>query len=229
MKKLELKLTPRYCVAFYCIIMLYASLHELVHHFVTAIVCGEFGYKSFNSFEAACQSENVYLFGTLSGPLFSFIVMYIGAYFVSNGKNSMKQHLGFAMIFAQLPMQRMTGPLLRQNDEWWAVIHLWGRSEFNWWMTLMIIWVICLPPLIVAFRAISNRFRILWFLFYFLLFPYLLFGPFFFLLEYLMLKKEVLSSTILGVGWLFIVNELITIALYFKTKKFIHPGYQNIE
>ena len=42
---IKLKITWRYCLAFYCIIMLYVSLHELVHHFAGYLVCGAWGKK----------------------------------------------------------------------------------------------------------------------------------------------------------------------------------------
>lgn len=221
---IKLKLNWKYCIAFYCVTMLYMSLHELVHHFVAAAVCGEIGYKSFNSFDAACDTPNVYLFGTFSGPVFSFLMMYVGAYLLRNGEGDERKHLGFALIFAQIPWARLTGPLFHQNDEWWAVIHLWGRSDFNWWVTLITIWVICAPPLIVAYKAIQNRYAWLW-LFFFIIFPIILVGPFFFTLEYLMLEKGVLSQTILGIGFLFLLNEIVTLAGHFLTKKWINPWH----
>jgi hypothetical protein len=207
--------------------MLYASLHELVHHFAAFLVCGEFGYKSFNSFEAACESDAVYWFATLAGPLFSYIVMYVGAYFIIRGTTNFKKHLGFALIFAQLPMQRMTGPLLQQNDEWWTVWHVWGSSDFNWWITLIVIWLLCIPPMVVAYRAIKNKRKLLWFLLYFLLLPYILLAPLFLTLEYLMLEKNILSQTVIGIGLLFLINEIVTIIAYWFIKKYIDPFYSS--
>ena len=225
---INLKITLKYTIAFYCITMLYMSLHELVHHFIAFLVCGEFGYKSFNSFDAACESDYVYLFATLSGPVFSYIMMYWGAYFIQKGKTLFKRHLGFAMVFAQLPMQRMTGPLMNMNDEWYAVVKLWGNSDTLWWIVIILIWSICIPPLIVAWRAIQNKFKAIWFAFYFLFFPYLVCGPIFFLLEYLMLEKDILSQTFIGIGALFILNELVTIVAYLFLKKYIDPAQNKL-
>ena len=220
---LKLKITPKYCLAFYCVTMLHVSLHELVHHFVGAIICGEWGYKSFNSFETACENDPKTFIATYAGPLYTFLMMYVGMYLMKPGNSNFKKHLGFATIFAQLPAQRLMGPPMKFNDEMYATGQLWGYSTFNIVLVSLILTVICLPPLIKAYRAIQNKRRLLWFLLYFLFLPYILFGPMFVLLEYLMLQRDFLSQTIIGIGLLFIINEVVTILLYWKTKKYIDP------
>lgn len=221
---LTLKITFRYCIALYCITMLYASLHELIHHFSAYFICGAWGYKSFNYFSTACEGTLKSWYATYTGPLFNFIMMYIGAALLK-GDSNYKKHLGFAMIFAQLPLQRMISPFFRMNDEFIATISLFGDTPLNYWLVIILIWAICIPPLVKAFLAIKNRYRWLWFLFYLILFPYLLWGPIFGLLEYLMVNKHVLDQQIIGIGLLFILNEIVTIIAYYLTKRYIDPGY----
>ncbi len=221
--KITLKVTWKYCVAFYCIGMLYVSLHELVHHFAGYVICGEWGYKSFNYFETACEGTTKSWYATYAGPLFTFIVMYVGAYFLEKGPSNYRRHLGFALIFAQIPLQRMTSPFFYMNDEYYAASHMFGQTGLVYWGVIAIIWIICLPPLWKAYAAIANKYRLAWFLFYLVLFPYLLVGPFFGGLEYLMVNRGVLAQTYIGIGLLFIINEVVTIALYLKTKKLIEP------
>lgn len=222
---IRLRITWTYCVAFYCLGMLYISLHELTHHLAGFLICGDWGYKSFNYFSTACEGTRKSWYATLSGPLFTYGVMYVGALFVRNGASAYRRHLGFAMIFAQWPLQRMTSPALRMNDEYVAISELFGYSDQTYWSVLVFIWLICLPPLIVAYRAIENERRWLWFGFYLVLFPYLLIGPVFGGLEYLMVSRGVLDETILGVGMLFILNEIVTITLFVATRRFIDPDH----
>lgn len=222
----RIKITLKYCIAFYCICMLYASLHELVHHFTAYFICGDWGYKSFNYFETACEGTDKSLIATYAGPLFTFIMMYVGAFFINNKFSTFKNHLGFALIFAQMPLQRMINPFFKMNDEFYATVNLFGNTPLNYWLTIIIIWIICVPPLVKAYRAIKNNYKILWFSFYLVLFPYLLFGPLFFGLEYLMVQMHFLSQAVIGIGLLFIINEIVTIALYFVTKKYIDPFYR---
>jgi len=221
---IKLKITWKYCIAFYCIGMLYASLHELIHHFAGYIVCGEWGTKTFNNFETACDKLPKSYIATYIGPIFTFIMMYIGAYFLNSKSSDFKKHLGFAMIFAQIPLQRMISPFFRMNDEFYATSMLLGNTPVVYWSVIIIVWVICLPPLIKAYKAIENKYRIIWFLFYLVLFPYLLVGPFFAGLEYLMVEKKFLAQPVIGIGLLFIINEIIIIIAYYFTKKYINPN-----
>lgn len=220
----KLKLTLRYCFAIYCLTMLYASLHELVHHFAGYLVCGDWGYKSFNSFETACEGEAKSYLATYAGPIFTFIMMYVGMFMLRANQSVLQSQLGFALVFAQMPVQRMLGPIMGFNDELYATGQLFGYSTLNTWIVIILIWAICMPPLIQAFKAIQNNYKVLWFLLYALLLPYILFGPMFFLLEYMMLEKGVLDQTVIGIGLLFIINEVVTILLYLKTKKYLDPA-----
>ena len=169
--KITLRVTWKYCVAFYCIGMLYASLHELAHHFVGYVVCGgEWGYKSFNFFETACEGTPISWVATYAGPAFSFIMMYVGAYFLKKGSSNYHRHLGFALIFAQVPLQRMICPFFYMNDEYYATSHIFGPTPLVYWGVIATIWVISVPPLWKAYGAIANKNRLAWFLFYLVLF-----------------------------------------------------------
>jgi hypothetical protein len=127
------------------------------------------------------------------------------------------------MIFAQLPLQRMTSPFFYMNDEYAATVNFFGPTALNYWLVILAIWLICVPPLWVAYRAIENQHGSLWFLFYLLLFPYVLVGACFFTLEDLMVTRGVLDRTFIGIGWLFVINEVVTIAFYVWARKFIDP------
>jgi len=222
---IKLKITWKYCLAFYCIIMLYASLHELIHHFAGYFICGDWGYKTFNYFETACETDRKSLLATYMGPLFSFTMMYVGAYFLIKKSSNFIKHLGFAMIFAQLPFQRMVSPFFKMNDEFYATSLLYGNTTFIYWVVIITIWIICIPPLIKAYLSIKNKYRMIWFLFYLVLFPYLLWGPIFGTLEFIMVERNFLAQPIIGIGLLFIINEVITIIAYFLTKKHIDPNH----
>jgi len=222
---IKLKITWKYCLAFYCIIMLYASLHELIHHFAGYFICGDWGYKTFNYFETACETDRKSLLATYMGPLFSFTMMYVGAYFLIKKSSNFIKHLGFAMIFAQLPFQRMVSPFFKMNDEFYATSILYGNTTFIYWGVIITIWIICIPPLIKAYLSIENKYRMIWFLFYLVLFPYLLWGPIFGTLEFFMVERNFLAQPIIGIGLLFIINEVITIIAYFLTKKHIDPNH----
>ena len=154
--------------------MLYASLHELVHHFFGFAVCGRFGTMTFNSFRTGCEGTFASRMTTLAGPVFTFAMMYVGWFLLARrASTSLQRQIGFAVVFAQLPLQRITGPLMRLNDEHSVAAHYFGDTTPTLWATFAAILAICLPPLVGAWRAIENRRRLAWFAFYLVLFPYL--------------------------------------------------------
>jgi len=219
-----LRHTWKYLLAFYCLIMLWASLHEMIHHFSGWILCDfQFGYKTFNYFETACEGTRISLLATYTGPILNFAVMWWGASILRNGTTDLRRHLGFALIFAQLPLQRMLMPFFNGNDEYYASTQLFGDSIWIKIIVLILIWAACVPPLITAFKSIANKRRVLWFLWYLVLFPYLLWGPFFGGLEYLMVNRGVLDTTIIGMGALFVINEIITLAVWWRVRDWIRP------
>lgn len=219
---MKIKITWKYCLAFYCMIMLYASFHELIHHFAGYVICGDWGYKSFNYFKTACsETNNLRFLATFSGPILNFVAMGAGAYILMKaGTNNYRMQFGFALIFAQLPLQRMINPIFSMNDEFYAAASLWGNTPFVYWSVIIVIWAICIPPLVIAYRKIENRYRIWWFLFYLVLFPYLIWGPVFGGLEYLLVSHGVMNGTVIGIANLFILNEIVTIVGYLFFKKY---------
>lgn len=221
---LYLKINLKYCIAFYLLVMLYASLHELIHHFSAYFICGDWGYKSFNYFETACEGTSKSWYATYAGPLFSYFFMYVGMGYL-NSTSPHKKHLGFALIFAQLPLQRMLMPIFRSNDEYIATISLFGDTGLNYWLVIVVVWLISIPPLVAAYRSIGNTNKIIWFLWYLVLFPYLLWGPIFGLLEYLMVHQGFLDQQVIGIGLLFVINEVFTVILFLRMRPYLNPHY----
>jgi hypothetical protein len=219
----QLRITPLYCVAFYFLIMLHGSMHELVHHFTAFAVCGEWGTKSFNSFRAACSTQPWIWLSTYAGPVYSYAMMWLGGYWLMRGAAPLTRQLGFATIFAQLPLQRITGPILSWNDEWFATRHLFEPSEPLRWGLFLLVVAIAAPPLVRAYFAIQNKGRILWFAFYFCFLPLILFAPALIGLEYLMVTRGVLNQQIIGIGLLFIINEVVTIVGFALTQRYLDP------
>lgn len=219
-----LRIDGRYCIAFYFMTMLYASLHELVHHFAGFLACGAWGIKTFNYFTTACEGTTGAYMAALAGPVFTFAMMYVGWWFLARRDASILQRqMGFALIFAQLPLQRITCPLMRLNDEHYVAAHYFGDTPQTLWATFLAITAICAPPLVAAWRAIANRRRALWFLFYLVLFPYLVWGPVFGGLEYLLVHHQVLDGRWIGVAHLFWLNEVVTLFGHWFTGGWFHP------
>lgn len=221
---MKIKLTWKYIIAFLFLTILCGTSHEFVHHFTGALICGCFGYKTFNSF-VLCDSckDNPYGFwATVAGPAFTFLLMWIGLYRLRMPDEKSKQ-LGFALIFANFPINRIFFALIHSNDEQWVAYQLYGDSELAFWITNILIWLCTFPPLFFAYKAIGNRFRILWFIGFFVLpfvFVFLFAGLF--LEEYLLLQQKILADTVIGIPYLILLVEVICFIGYFLTRKYVY-------
>jgi hypothetical protein len=209
-------LNGRLLVAFAALIVLCGLGHEFAHHVVGAAACGAFGYKTFNSFELlkGCEERPWSFLATVAGPVFTFALMWLGWAELRRPEPSRRQ-LGFALIFANFPVNRMFFALIGYNDEQWVARHLYGSSRVAFWVTVLLIWAICLPPLVAAYRAIRNPWRPLWFAGFFVLpFAYVVGFAGLFLENYLLLGRHVLASTVWGIPYLILVTEAVALLVY---------------
>ncbi len=222
---MKVHLTPRYIAAFLFLTMLCGTSHEFVHHFTAAAICGCFGYKTFNSFEICQGCENahpMYYWATLAGPLFTYALMWVGMFQLRKQDHKNKL-LGFALIFANFPINRIAFALMGWNDEQW-VARLIYPSQSGFWITNLLIWACTLPPLYWAYKSLANdKWRLITFL-GFLILPFVFVIVFagFFLEEWLLLKLNFLITTVWGIPYLIMLCELICLAGYFKFKKYLY-------
>lgn len=215
-RSISLHLTWRYVAAFAALTILCGTSHEFAHHFAGAAICGAFGRKTFNSFDLApgCDGRPGYLWATVAGPLFTFALLWFGAWRLRSSSPAVRQ-LGFALIFANFPVNRMLFVLLHANDEQWVTTKVYPNSAVANWITVLLVWLACIPPLVVAYRAIANRWRALWFAGFFVLpFVYVVLFAGLFLENYLLLSRHVLATRVVGVPWLIIVVEVLSLTIY---------------
>ena len=215
-RKIRLHLTWRYLIGFAALTLLCGTSHEFAHHFSGAAICGKFGYKTFNSFELApgCDANPISLWATAAGPLFTFGLMWWGL-FLLRSDDERGRNFGFALIFANFPINRLLFILIHSNDEQWVAYRLYGHSNVAWWVAIAVVWLACVPPLVVAYRAIGNRRRWLWFTGFFVLpFLYVILFAGLFLENYLLLGQRFLANTILGIPLLIILIEILSLLVY---------------
>jgi hypothetical protein len=215
---MRVALNTRYVVAFLALTILCGTSHEFAHHFVGAAMCGCFGVKTFNSFDlcASCATNKPALFvANWAGPILTYGLMWLGAWRIKAG-NIAQKRLGFALIFANFPINRLLFVLIGWNDEQYVTKTLLSRGVGAHWLTVAVVYALAVPPLVVAYRAIQNRRRALWFAGFFILpFVYVITFAGFFLEEWLLLKHKFLATSYFGVPLLIIVVEIVSLALYF--------------
>jgi len=211
---LKIKLSLPYVIAFLALTILCGTSHEFVHHFVGAAFCGCFGYKTFNSFElcSSCAGNRLaFIAATWAGPLFTYGLMWLGVYRLSKPSTAARQ-LGFALIFANFPINRIGFALIGWNDEQYVTNKIFGHSPLGFWITNLAIWILAIPPLLFAYRAITNRHRVLWFIGFFVL-PFVFVFVFagMFLEQWLLLDRKFLAVPIIGIPYLILLVEVLSI------------------
>jgi hypothetical protein len=164
---LKLRITWKYLIAYFALTIILGELHEQVHITTGRIVCGGYGPRDFNAWKTAadCAAPAWAFLATLTGPLFSYAVMWTGAYLLAKAKNANYRAIGFSLIFAPLPFARIFTAVMGGGDEKVVLRALLG-DEFSAGtakiLASILVSVLCLPPLYIAWRNIKNRFSIIY-------------------------------------------------------------------
>jgi hypothetical protein len=129
------------------------------------------------------------------------------------------QRFGVTLVFATIPVFRIVFSVLGANDEPWMIRQLFGESRLAFWIMKAAIWLLTIPPLILAWKTIHNRHRLVLFLFYLLALP--VFVGFFVgnILENMIVKQHILSDTIWGMPYLVLLAEGLAYLGYHLTRQ----------
>jgi hypothetical protein len=220
---MRVQLTPKYLFAFLCLAAILGIGHELAHHVTGFLICGEWGYKTFNSFSLApgCsqQHPSTFWLATLAGPVvFNYIPIWIG-FFCMRRADAGSKLFGLTLVFATIPIMRIVFSALHANDEPWVIHHLFGNSHVAFWLMNVAIWLLTVPPMILAWKTIQNRHRFVLFLFYLLALPVFVFFFVGIVLENMIVKQHILSNTLWGMPYLVLLTEALAYVGYHFTRQ----------
>ncbi len=141
-----------------------AEAHEVVHTNVGYMLGGCYGDRDFNFWALCDASYNHPLsyWASLSGPIFSFLVLWAGYFLIKRAENVSDKALGVAVVFASMPFGRILTVLLHKGDEFMVMRQLFGTDDnvtVLWMITTVIILGICLVPLIAAYKSLPEKKR----------------------------------------------------------------------
>ncbi|MEP6952406.1 MAG: hypothetical protein ABI863_24145 [Ginsengibacter sp.] len=207
---MNIRLSFSYVITFLLLLIVMLEFHESVHIVVGRFICGCWGTRDFNAWSLCDGCDKRHSFSwiaTLAGPLFSFGLMWLGMAWLSSA-NSKKKALGFSLIFSNIPFGRISQVMMGSGDEM-TVMRSVFKNNFSDAQMILICSVIVLglglPPIIKAFRTLTNRLSWLYILGF-------LAVPLLFLLIYILtflnffLNKGFLSAT-----WIMGTPLLITL------------------
>jgi hypothetical protein len=208
-KKVMVPMTIPYLLMFLLLTFLCMEAHETFHHLVGGVLCGGFGRMTLTIYEPACD---LYII-TFAGPFLSFAIAWVSGYLLLKNKRPL---FAYTLLFASFAHLRFPLPLMHNGDEW-SVLGDYLPSAGRYWLA-GILFLLALSPVVIAFRSIANRRRVLifaisWLLPLSLLFvlPYIdtwLFGP----------DLDKTSLSLVGIPVVILVVNLIAIGLYVFTQ-----------
>lgn len=220
MNKIKINLNWKVALAFSSLIFLLHETHEIVHTSVGRLICGCWGFRDFNVWticEGCIEQKPMALMSTFAGPIYTFALVWLGYFWLTKSTSQTKKSLGFALIFGNMPFARILGALFGGGDEVFGLRTLLDNHALAWLLGLTFILLCSIPPLIVAFKAIGNNKRWLWFL-GFLILPFVIdiiviIGILNSVLQTGFLKEEwILGSPILVTLWTIFVTVIFLIS-----------------
>lgn len=222
---MKLKLTFKYVLAFLALTFVMHEAHEIVHTSIGRLICGCWGQRDFNvwSLGGDCSTQNPYsVISTFAGPIFTYIMIWIGTYLMNKEKNNHQKALGFTLVFANMPFTRIFGAVTGGGDEVWGLNLVLHNYNLAWLLGVIVILAIIIYPLYRSFKLIENESPIVWFL-VFLIIPGNIDTWVILIILNSLLQKGLLSdywilgSPVLVTAW----TTLITLT-YFLTRKYIY-------
>lgn len=143
------------------------ELHELAHIITGRIICGCWGARNFNVWDPCkdCKLKPQAVIATFAGPIFTFMMLWIGRHWVKYGKSTQYRSLGL-VFFWQYAVWAQYMAATGSGDEVTGRRSLFlnaghSNSSLIKIITIIIVSAICIPPLITAYKAIANKRKML--------------------------------------------------------------------
>lgn len=166
---MNINLTLKNTTAFLALTFVMHEAHEIVHTAVGRLICGCWGERDFNLWglcEGCIEAHPTSLIATFVGPLFTFIMIWIGLYLMRKNENESNLAIGFALIFSNMPFARIFTAAIG-GDEVYGLSQMMENYEMAWAIGLISIIFITFYPLLIAYSVIEKN-RIGWFLLFFI-------------------------------------------------------------
>jgi hypothetical protein len=167
---LQIRLTFKTLFVFQLLFFVMHELHELAHIITGRLMCGAWGTRDFNVWRL-CDTCNIPYpeIATFAGPVFTFMMLWLGQYWLKHGVSVNTRSLGLVMIFGNMPFGRMYMAAMGSGDEMSGFRSLFlntGHTNLPLLriINFVIVAAVCLPPLVAVYKAIANKRKILVFI-----------------------------------------------------------------
>lgn len=212
---MSFRISWQYVLAFFGLNMFLGELHEQAHITTGYFICGCYGERDFSVWSTCdnCAHSDWSFLATLAGPIYSFILMWLGGLWFSRSLNISRKALGFSILFANLPFARLFTAFMGGGDEKVVLQHLTGLAVFPKIAAILIVGLLAIPPVVLVYRNLSNKLRG-WIVAAFLVLP-LIYGMLYhhIFLNYLLHKGIGTGITIMGTPDIIIIHTLVMLLM----------------
>jgi hypothetical protein len=165
---MKIRMTPGFLLSFFSLSFLMHEAHEIAHTLTGRFICGCWGHRDFN-YWALCQecsaSSSLTIMASVAGPLFTYLMIWIGAVLIRKSQSEIKRIVGLCLIFANLPFGRILTALLKGGDEILIFNSLMQDSTTAWIMGIILALAVTSLPLYTVYKFMNNK---KWFWFFFI-------------------------------------------------------------
>lgn len=160
---LQIQLTFKNLFIFQLFFFCMHELHELAHIIIGRIMCHEWGTRDFNVWDLCKTCDATYpQIATFAGPVFTFIMLWLGRYLINHGDSIEAISLGLVFVFGNMPFGRMYMALMGSGDEVYGLRSLLLNPQhsnliFIRLLGFAIVTIFCLPPLVTAWKFVANK------------------------------------------------------------------------
>ena len=219
---ITIKITFSFAIAFIALRYSMHEAHELVHTTVGRVICGCWGQRDFNEWSlcSGCAENNALaVVATFAGPLFTYLAIWLGVYFLNPTRTIQQKSFGFVLIFSNNPFARIFTAAIGKGDEVFGLKQIFHNDALAWITGLAVVLIFTVYPLYKAFKSIENINKVSLFVM-FLLSPMLLDLLFIFALMNPLLKSGFLGNYwILGSPILLTVFTFLMLTIFIATRK----------
>lgn len=162
---MNIQVSMRYCIAFMALFFLCSQLHEMVHIITGRFICGCWGeQQDFNlwSLCADCEQHPYKYIATLAGPVFTYLMIWLGVYWLSLSNTSL-QVIGFAFVLANHPFARIFTAAMGRGDEITVLRFHLAQAWSHWYINvlgLFLVLIFAFLPLYYAYCQLEHRYKL---------------------------------------------------------------------
>lgn len=215
---MKLRLSIQYILTFLALTFIMHEAHEIVHTSIGRLICGCWGQRDFNVWglcEGCSEQNPISIFSTFAGPIFTFIMIWLGAFLIGQEKTDKQKAMGFSLIFANMPFGRILTASFGSGDEVFGLNKLLENYSLAWFIGLLFVLAITIIPLWKAYKLIASRRKITWFLLFFI-------APLFIdIIVVLVGMNTLLEKGILSDYWILGSPVIVTVWTIFVTGLFL--------